>query len=309
MAKNIGPLKFLTKKNFKAGPMLTELFCSIDDFLKSQKYNAVKVLATKNSRNRSGLMSTSELMTIVIWFHCSGYKNFKQYYLEYVCKHLQQDFPNLISYSRFVQLMPRLVMPLAMFLKSSFAKCSGISIIDSTSINVCHNLRIKRNKVFSGVAERSKATMGWFFGFKVHIIVNDRGELLSATLTKGNVDDRKPVPKMVKNIFGKLFGDKGYLSSHLSEQLRSQGIRLITTIRKNMKNKLMPLIDKIMLRKRFIIETINDKLKNECQIEHTRHRSVTSFVVNLLAGLICYQRSEKKPALKMPYGLNNLWLA
>lgn len=207
-------------------------------------------------------MSTSELMTIVIWFHCSGYKNFKQFYLEYVCKHLKQEFPNLISYSRFVQLMPRLVVPLAMFLKSSFAQCSGISIIDSTSINVCHNRRIKRNRVFTGVAERSKTTMGWFFGFKVHIIVNDQGELISVTLTKGNVDDRKPVSNMVKNIFGKLFGDKGYLSSALSEQLRSKGISLITTVRKNMKNKFMPLLDQILLRKRFIIETINDKLKN-----------------------------------------------
>ena len=206
--------------------MLTELFCSIDDFVNSQKCNPAKVLACKNNRNRGGTMSTSELMTVVIWFHCSGYKNLKQFYIEYVCKHLKQEFPNLISYSRFVQLMPRLVVPLAMFLKSSFAQCGGISIIDSTSINVCHNRRIKRNKVFSGVAERSKTTMGWFFGFKVHIIVNDQGELLSVTLTKGNVDDRKPVPNMVKNIFGKLFGDKGYLSSALSEQLRSKGISL-----------------------------------------------------------------------------------
>jgi hypothetical protein len=196
--------------------------------------------------------------------------------------------------------MPRLIMPIAMYLKSSFAQCSGISIIDSTSINVCHNRRIRRNKVFSGLAERGKTTMGWFFGFKVHVVINDRGELLSVALTKGNVDDRKPVPKMVKNIFGKLFGDKGYLSSALSEKLRSQDVNLITTIRKNMKNKFMTMFDKLMLRKRFIIETINDKLKNECQIEHTRHRSPMNFLINLLAGLICYQRSPKKPALKMP---------
>ncbi len=289
--------------------MLTELFCSIDDFLKSQKLNPVKIFHKKKHRNRAGTLSTSELMTIFIWFHCSGYKNFKQYYIEHVCKYLRKDFPDLISYSRFVQLMPRLVTPLAMFLKSSFARCSGISIIDSTSINICHNRRIMRNKVFSGLAERGKSTMGWFFGFKVHLIVNDRGELLSITLTKANVDDRKPVPKMVRNIFGKLFGDKGYLSSVLSEKLRSKGINLITTIRKNMKNKLMPIFDKLMLRKRFIIETINDKLKNECQIEHTRHRSPINFLINLLAGLICYQRNPKKPALKMPKCANELLIA
>ena len=151
--------------------------------------------------------------------------------------------------------------------------------------------------------------MGWFFGFKVHLITNDRGEILSVRLTKGNVDDRQPVPKMIKNIFGKLFGDKGYLSGKLSENLRSNGIELITTIRKNMKNKLILLLDKIMLRKRFIIETINDKLKNECQIEHTRHRSPTNFLVNLLAGLVCYQMNPKKPALKMPSRLAKIMIA
>jgi hypothetical protein len=289
--------------------MLTELFCSIDDFLKSQKLNPVKAIHNNKSRNRSGTLSTSELMTIFIWFHCSGYKNFKQFYLEYVCRHSKKDFPNLISYSRFIQLMPRLITPIAMFLRSSFGKCTGISIIDSTSINVCHNRRITRNKVFSGLAERGKTTMSWFFGFKVHLITNDKGELLSVRLTKGNVDDRQPVPEMIKNIFGKLFGDKGYLSAKLSEKLRSSGIRLITTIRKNMKNKLMPLFDKIMLRKRFIIETINDKLKNECQIEHTRHRSPINFLINLLAGLTCYQMTPKKPALKIPSSLNNFAIA
>jgi hypothetical protein len=285
--------------------MLTELFCSLDDFLKSQKLNPVKAICASNkTRNRSGSLSTSEMMTIFIWFHCSGYKNFKQFYIEYVCRHLRNEFPGLISYSRFIQLMPRLVIPIAMFLKSSFAQCSGISIIDSTSINVCHNRRIMRNRVFGGLAERGKTTMGWFFGFKLHLITNDRGELLSVRLTKGNVDDRHPVPKMVKNIFGHLFGDKGYLSATLFEKLRSNGVRLVTTIRKNMKNKLMPLLDKIMLRKRFIIETINDKLKNECQIEHTRHRSPTNFLINLLAGLVCYQMNPKKPALKMPDNFN-----
>ena len=290
--------------------MLIELFCAVDDFLNSQKLNPVKAILNSNKiRNRAGSLSTSELVTIFIWFHCSGYKNFKQYYLEYVCRHLRKEFPRLISYSRFIQLMPRLVVPIAMFLKASFGKCSGISIIDSTSINVCHNRRIRRNKVFSGLAERGKTTMGWFFGLKVHLIANDRGELLSVRLTEGNVDDRQPVPKMVENIFGKLFGDKGYLSGSLSEKLRSNGVLLITTIRKNMKNKLMPLLDKIMLRKRFIIETINDKLKNECQIEHTRHRSPTNFLVNLLAGLTCYQMSSKKPAIRMPSNLNKILIA
>ena len=141
--------------------------------------------------------------------------------------------------------------------------------------------------------------MGWFFGFKLHLIVNDRGEIQALNLTKGNVDDRVPVPKMAKNIQGKLFGDKGYLSSQLFTQLWENGLQLVTTIRKNMKPKLMPLMDRILLRKRFIIETINDQLKNICQIQHSRHRSPINFIANLFGGLICYQLAEKKPSLNI----------
>jgi hypothetical protein len=295
---------------FQGSPMVLELFCDVDDFLKSEKNIIYKSSLRKtNQRLRSASLSTSELVTIVVLFHSSGYKTFKHYYINFVCKYLRAEFPSLVSYSRFIQLKPRTLLPMAAFLKSKLGKCSGISIIDSTSINVCHNRRIMRNKVFSGLAKRGKSTMGWFFGFKLHLIANDKGELLSIKLTKGDVDDRKPVPKMVKNIFGKLFGDKGYLSQKLSATLRHNGVKLITTIRKNMKNKLMPLFDKLMIRKRFIIETINDKLKNECQIEHTRHRSPTNFAVNLLAGLLGYQLSPKKPALKMPSFFDKILIA
>ncbi len=141
--------------------------------------------------------------------------------------------------------------------------------------------------------------MGWFFGFKLHLVVNDQGELLAFCVTPGNTDDRKPVPEMVKELFGKLFGDKGYISQELFEQLFEQGLQLITHIRKNMKNKLVPIVDKLLLRKRAIIETINDQLKNISQIEHTRHRSVTNCMVNLLAGLAAYTHQDKKPSIDL----------
>jgi hypothetical protein len=130
-------------------------------------------------------------------------------------------------------------------------------------------------------------------------VVNEHGEILSFCLTPGNVDDRNPVPPLAQELFGKLFGDKGYLSQQLFEQLYAQDVQLITPIRKNMKNKLMPLTDKVISRKRSIIETINDQLKNISQILHTRHRSVTNFAVNLIAGLIAYTHQEKKPSLNL----------
>ena len=169
--------------------------------------------------------------------------------------------------------------------------------MDATAIKVCHNKRIPRHKVFAGIAARGKTTMGWFYGFKLHLIVNDRGEILACQLTPGNIDDRKPLLYLAKTLFGKLFGDKGYISQPLFDQLLAQGLELITPRRKNMQKRLMPPEDKLLLRKRSIIETINDQLKNISQIEPTRHRSIANSLVNLVCGLIAYCCQEKKPSL------------
>jgi hypothetical protein len=232
------------------------------------------------------------MMTIIVLFHQSCFRNFKIFYINYVCAHLDKEFPCLISYSRFIGLMPTTLLFLCGYLMAKRGMPTGISYVDSTPIAVCHNVRITRNKVFAGLAARGKTSVGWFYGFKLHLVVNEKGELLNFCVTAGNVSDKKPVAKMVKNLSGKLFGDRGYISQALFSQLFGQGLQLITTIRKNMKNKFMPLIDKILLRKRFIIETINDQLKNISQIEHSRHRSVKNFMVNLFIGWLSCLRTS-----------------
>jgi Transposase DDE domain len=189
------------------------------------------------------------------------------------------------------------LLPLCSYLQTRKGSCSGISFVDSMPIAVCHNRRINSNLVFSGVARRGKTSVDWFYGFKLHLIVNDCGELLSIKLTLGNVDDRVPVPEMVKGLFGKLFGDRGYISHRLFELLFAEGIQLVTKIKMKMKNRLMLMFDKLMLRKRAIIESINDQLKNISQIEHSRHRSVVNFLVNVVSALIAYTQREKKPSL------------
>ena len=214
----------------------------------------------------------------------------------------KKDFLKLLSYSRFVEWMPYCLFPFAIFLKSRRGKVTGISFIDSTSIAVCKNIRITRNKVFKGIATRGKTSMGWFFGFKLHIIVNEVGELLAFKITKGNTHDKVPVKDLCKGLFGKLFGDKGYLGEKLFKELWNDGIHLITNIRSNMKNKFISFQNKLLLRKRFIIETINDQLKNISDIEHSRHRSPTNFLVNLIAGLISYTYQPKKPSIKWGNG-------
>jgi hypothetical protein len=275
------------------------LFCDIDDFcLLFEPCLQARLLDTRQ-RHRASTLCLSEVMTIITLFHASSYRNFKAFYTEQVMKQYAGAFPRLVSYSRFVELMPTALVPLCGYLQSRKGHCSGISFVDATSLKVCHNRRIHSHKVFADCARRGKTSVDWFYGFKLHLVINDCGELLSLRLTPGNTDDRRPVPELVKGLFGKLFGDKGYISQPLFETLYDDGLQLITKLKVKMKNRLMPNFDKIMLRKRAIIESVMDQLKNISQIEHSRHRSVANCFVNLIAGLIAYTWREKKPSLNI----------
>ena len=278
---------------------ITALSCAIDDFVKGPMVRNDQILVNwrKGKRGVMPRMSLSELLTIIIYYHSSGFKNFKGFYM-YLREQKRAEFPGLLSYTRFVDWMPYCLVPLCSYLQSRRGKNTGISFIDSTPIKVCRNIRISRNKVFRGLATRGKGSMGWFFGFKLHIVVNHIGDLLSFKFTKGNTDDRVPVKELCRRLSGKLYGDRGYISKKLFEDLFENGVHLVTNIRSNMKNKLLLLEDKLLLRKRFIIETINDQLKNISDIEHTRYRNPVNFMVNLVAGLISYTWRTKKPAIR-----------
>lgn len=289
---------------------LLKLFCSIDDFWKTFKNEWEKHLigTSKSKRGPEPRLSISEMLTIVILFHQSHYRSFKHFYA-FVSKHMRKEFPKLISYSRFVSLMKDLFVPLFAYLLSRTGSMTGISFVDSTSIQVCKGKRIKKNKVFKGLAKVGKTSIGWFYGFKLHLIINDKGEILSFLVTPGNVSDINVLDTLAKGLVGKLFGDKGYLSSKLGKKLLDRGLELFTTLRSNMKQKLMSLKDKALLRKRALIETVNDQLKNISQIEHTRHRSPSNFLVNLLSGLAAYSHQEKKPSLNLDEKDNGLIIA
>jgi len=293
--------------------MLTKIFCEIDDFMREfeEKYKE-RLIADKMSKvNYNSRLSMSEVMSILVYYHNYGNRTFKDFYLKTVCKDLKSCFPNLVSYNRFIELVPMTLIPLIAYLKlKRLVKSDSITFIDSTKIKVCHNKRIKKNRTFEGIAEFGKSTMGWFYGFKLHIAINENGELCGANLSKGNIDDRNEnvLDEVLKNVQGKLFADKGYISKKLFENLFEQGITLVTSIRKNMKNRLLPLVDKLLLRKRSVIETVNDQLKNMCDIEHTRHRSPINFMVNMVAGLIRYTYFEKKPSINFTQQDRNLLL-
>ncbi|MBD1876322.1 IS982 family transposase [Nodosilinea sp. FACHB-131] len=285
---------------------LEELFCHIDDFCQQFEPKWHRLLLTEGSqhRQRQRSLSLSEIMTLLVCFHQQHYRNFKAFYCKHVCAHWREAFPGLVSYNRFVEWIPSALLPLCVYLKHCFGTCTGISFIDSSSLKVCHNRRIQRHKVFRGLAARGKTSVDWFFGFKLHLVVNDQGELLDIQITPGNTDDRKPVEDLLKDLHGKVFADRGYVSKALRQQLfATYGIEFFAKPRRNMKNHLMRLTDKLLARKRAIVETVIDQLKNISQIEHSRHRSPVNFMVNVICGLIAYCHQPKKPSLNLDFAL------
>jgi hypothetical protein len=288
---------------------ITELFMFVDDFFKcADKLIQSQCLSHQKIRSptRTPELSMSEIMTIILLFQHSPCKNFKYFYKGYLPLYAE-EFPRLCSYNRFIELQPRALpyLTLLLYWICEQAEKTGISFIDATSLAVCHNKRIYSHKVFKDIAKLGKTTKGWFLGLKLHIVINEKGEIQGAKLTPGNVDDRTPVPELTKKLVGLLFGDKGYVKQELFEELYKRDLKLITGLKKNMKNKLMTWQEKILLRKRSIIETVFDYLKNKFQLEHTRHRSPWNAFVHILSTLIAYSLKSHKPKIKFDFLIPN----
>lgn len=280
---------------------IVALFYDLDKFAMEfePQFKRLLLAEGKAHRDRPGQMCLSEIMTILVLFHESNYRTFKQFYLKHVTVHLQGEFPHLLSYNRFVERIPDALVALGGYLQTRLGSCGGISFVDSTPLRVCHNRRIHSHKVMAGLAARGKTSTGWFYGFKLHLVINDQGELLNVCFTAGNVDDRVPTPQLTEGLFGKLVGDKGYISQGLFEALFTRGLQLITRLKSNMTNRLILLWDKLLLRKRAVIETVIDQLKNISQIEHSRHRSVVNYFADIIAGLIAYTYRDRLPSLNL----------
>ena len=280
---------------------IVALFCDLDDFYQAfaPVWQQRLLPGPGRHRRRAVRLSVSELMTLVVAFQTSPYRTFKHFYLAEVCCHWRTEFPHLVSYQRLVECLPAVLVPLAAYLQTRLATTHGIAFIDSLPLPVCHNRRIHSHRVFAGVAQRARSSVDWFYGLKLHFVINEQGELLAFRLTPGNVDDRTPVPDLAANLWGKLFGDRGYISQELFERLQQGGVQLITKLKRRMKNKLLPLLDKLLLRKRALIESVGEQLKHLCQIAHTRHRSLHNASVHLLAALVAYTWYEHKPSLRL----------
>lgn len=276
----------------------TTIFTIVDDFCKIYKeWEKHRLIRSGKERIREGKLSLSEAISIMIFYHFSPYKNLKLYYNSVVTGGtLFKDSP---CYDRFIQIIPSLFIPLIVMMHYLSGHKTGIYYVDSTYFAVCKNIRISSHKTFAGLAARGHSSIDYFYGFKLHMIINDASEIIAIKITRANVDDRRAFEDMATKLKlqGKCYGDKGYLSKELFSRLYRQGLILITGIKKNMKNYLIPILDKIMLRKRFIIETIFGYIKEQFNIKPNMHRSPINFFASLFAALIAYQIKPSKPTI------------
>lgn len=275
----------------------TAIFCFVDDFIQNYDQDLVAINNRKKKTGPKNSLNLSEVVTILIGFHQSSFDCFKHYYQEIILPHHFDDF-RLVSYEHFTRLIGFALPFLTLLLDSLFEKCDGISFVDSTSIAVCENYRIYSHKVFQGFAARSKTTKGWFYGLKLHLIINLEGSIVKASFSSGNKDDRKHFCSMRDGVFGKVFGDKGYLSRQIFSDLWDENIQLITGIKRGMKNILMSITDKLLLLKRVLIETVIGRIKLLDKFEHTRHRSPINALSHMVSSLINYQLLPDKPSIK-----------
>ena len=279
----------------------TTIFTIVDDFCKTyEDWTRNKLLTSGKQRSREGKLSLSEAISIMIFYHFSQFKHFKIFYQHLVLK--GNLFNNPPCYERFIAIIPQLFLPLMIMMHYLSGRRTGIYYADSTHFAVCKNIRISSHKTFAGLAERGHSSIDWFYGFKLHMIINDRSQIIAIKITQGNKDDRVAFEELIAktNLKGKCYADKGYISKSLFSRLYTKGLILITGIKRNMKNYLMPMLDRIFLRKRFIIETIFGYIKEHFNIRPNKHRSPTNFFASLFAALIAYQIKPSKPKIAYP---------
>ena len=271
---------------------ITTVYYLIDNFCHIFKnWEKAKLLPSNKIRQRVGNLSLAELLTIILYFYLSPCKDFKNYYLYF----LPSKYPNyfqLVSYSRIIQLWPSLILPLVILIHQLKGDQTGIYFIDSTKLQICNNKRTSSNRVFGKKAKIGMSSYGWFMGYKLHLIINNKGEIMAIKITKGNKSDLSCAASLAKGLKGKLFGDKGYISRDLFNNLYKSDLRIFTGIRKDMKNHLLEIEDKILLRKRSLIESVFNVLKNRINLEHTRHRSPINFLVHIIACVVSYAVSK-----------------
>lgn len=280
-----------------------EIFYYIDEFCKIYSEESKRYFIKRENIKNAGrkpAMAMSEVITIKVMYHTSGFKTFKDFYMKNNAE-LKDYFPNLVSYSRLVELNIQNAVPLLIFAKIFCTKeADEVSFIDSTKLSVCHIKRASSNKVFKGIAAKSKTSVGWFYGLKLHLMIKASGEIIDFTVTSGNVADNNPhlIRKLTRVIRGKLFGDRGYIiNQELVAELYKRDLQLISKARKNMQPRPISPDDSRVLTKRGIIDSVIGILKQSLDLEHSRHRNPFAFLAHISSTLIAYFFRSNKPSI------------
>lgn len=295
--------------------LLVAIYVEVDDLLKAfEWWSKEKVFVRLYYPTRTPNLSPSEIATIVIAYHFSGYKCFEYYYKECILKSYLGCFPKAPSYQRFIPYIQR-VLPLLfllLMLKTSQSIPTGYYFIDSKKLQVCHLKREKEHKVFKDFARKGKSSTGWFYGLKLHLVINHLGQIVAFRLTPANIADNNQglLEELLLGLKGKCCGDKGYLTT-LFEHFYEQELHLVVRPKKNMKAKALPAAteDICLLKQRAVIESVNDILATVCNVEHSRHRNPLHGMANILAALIAYQYLPTKPHVFIPGTTNYLQAA
>ena len=253
-----------------------------------QKRHKLLAGPTKGRRGPACQLALSEIMTILVMFHFVRFRDFKTFYTGYLEKHWLNYFPNLPSYNRFIELISRAIFPLTLFTHLRGGKRTGIYYIDSSCLPVCHLKRQRRHKTFDQIASFGRTSVGWFFGLKLHLVTNERGELIAFKITSGSHSDSKSAESLLSSLQGLAFGDKGYIGKKLFETLFQKGLKLITRKRKNMQPMILNEYENQLLNQRNTIETVINHLKFHYQVWHTRHRSMINAMTHLISALAAY---------------------
>jgi hypothetical protein len=276
---------------------LVEIFIVCDDFCKEFEHYSMSQGQQRPPKERQ--MSDSELMSILIFYHHSGFRCFKYYYQQVILKAMGSYWKKPYAYEAFVAQIPRVNFVLFAFLSAArLATTTEANYIDSTPLVVTHNRRKQSNRTFKHLARTGKTSTGWFFGFKLHAVINQKGQLVVFHITAANVADNNHdlLEKLTGRLKGFLYGDKGYLTG-LATQFKERGLELITHYRKKMGHRYLTLKQAYYLKHRGLIETVFDCLKNLCDLEHSRHRSPLNFCVNIWSALIAYTFFEQTPSI------------
>ena len=280
-----------------SGSKLVEIFVKVDDFMKKNEITINEHLIGHQKWQKK--MSKSEIISIIIFFHLSRFRCFSSYYKNVILGVLKDWFPTAYPYEKFIHLQSSVMLEMFFFLnKNCLGETTTANYIDSKPLKVCHIKREKSHRVFDGIAQKGKSSIGYFFGFKLHVICNEIGEIVRFKLTPGNIADNNHdiLQHLFQQLKGMFLGDKGYITT-LKKVFKEQGIHLITKVKKNMKPVYLTHEEKFYLKKRGLIESVFDFLVNQCQIEHTRHRSPQNFLMNLFSGLAAYHFIDKKPSI------------